>query len=154
MTYEITRQREPERHLAVTRFTAGAAQISARMGAAFGTVYGYLGRNGLQPLGPPVAYFTLRDDAFDVCVGCVVTTPISADGDLEPFDVPAGETLTTLHVGPYDELSKAYDALGARARELGLRLDPAHMWEEYLTGPEVPAAEQRTEIHWPISPQS
>ncbi|MFE6508764.1 GyrI-like domain-containing protein [Nocardioides sp. NPDC057767] len=153
MDYEITRSDEPGRHLAVTRFTAEAAEIGTSMAAAFGTVFGYLGRHGIEPLGPPMAYYVMGDGTFEVRVGCAVGGPITDAGTLEPFDVPAATTLSTVHVGTYDELPQAYDALRVRASELGLRLDPVHMWEEYLTGPEVPPEEQRTVIHWPVDPE-
>lgn len=152
MTYEITQLKEPGRHLAVTRFTGrSAADISTHMGAAFGTVFGYLGRHGIDPLGPPVACYDMgAGDTFEVRVGCEVEHPVQAEGDIEPYDLPACDTLSTVHLGPYDELPKAYEALEARARELGVQLDPVVMWEEYLTGPEVPPEETRTVIHWPV----
>lgn len=154
MTYEITQRNEPERHLAVTRFRATRDEIGTKVGAAFGTVFGYLGSHGIEPFGPPMAYYAMDDGAFDVRVGCVVGAPIGDAGVLEAFDVPATTTLSTVHVGTYDELPRAYDALEARAGELGLQLDPMHMWEEYLTGTEVPPDKQRTVIHWPLSPDS
>lgn len=152
MTYEITQLHEPERHLAVTRFTTTVDEIPAKMGAAFGTVFGYLGSHGIEPLGPPLAYYVMGEGTFEVRVGCEVREPIRTDGSMEAFDIPAGTTLSTVHVGPYDELPKAYEALETRAREIGVRLDAVHMWEEYLSGPEVPPDRQRTEIHWPIVP--
>ena len=150
MNYEITQLTEPERHLAVTRFTTTIAEISTRMGAAFGTVFAFFGKHGIEPLGPPMAYYVMGEGSFDVRVGCEVRHPIRAEGAMEPFDILATATLSTVHVGSYDDLPGAYAALEARAGELGLKLDPGHMWEEYLTGPEVPPDQQRTEIHWPL----
>jgi effector-binding domain-containing protein len=151
MNYEITQLSEPARHLAVTRFTATIADISTKVGAAFGTVFGYLGKHGIEPLGPPTAYYMMGEGTFDVRVGCEVRDPIRAEGAMEPFDTPAAATLSTVHVGPYDDLSNAYEALETRARELGLKLDPVRMWEEYLTGPEIPPDQHRTKIHWPLA---
>jgi effector-binding domain-containing protein len=151
MLYEIREQQEPDRHLAVSRFTAGPDQIGARMGPAFGSVYAYLGRHGLEPLGPPFGCYEMgAREAFEVRAGCVVADPVEAEGDVEPFFLPGGPALVTEHVGPYDALPKAYEALEAHAREFGQELDPNLMWEEYLTGPEVPPEQMRTVVHWPL----
>jgi effector-binding domain-containing protein len=151
MSYEIREVREPDRHLAVTRFTASPDQIGARMGQAFGAVFQYLGRRGLAPLGPPVGCYEMSaGTTFEVRAGCVVSVPIEAEDDVEPYFLSGGPTLVTEHVGPYDELPKAYEALQARALELGQELESAVMWEEYLTGPEVPPDQMRTVIHWPL----
>jgi effector-binding domain-containing protein len=150
MSYEITERHEPDRHLAVVRFTATPNQIGARTAAAFGAVYQYLGRHGLTPLGPPVSCYDVRAHTFDVRAGCVVAVPVEAEGEVEPYDLPGGPALTTVHVGPYDELSKAYDALEAHAREFGQKLETTMMWEEYLTGPDVPREQMRTAVHWPL----
>jgi effector-binding domain-containing protein len=152
MLYEIREHEEPDRHLAVRRFAARPDQIGARIGEAFGAVYQYLGRHGLQPLGPPIGCYEMGSGTpFEVRAGCVVPAPIEGEGDVEPYFLPGGPALVTEHVGTYAELPKAYEALEAHAREFGQELDPNVMWEEYLTGPEVPPDQMRTVIHWPLS---
>jgi effector-binding domain-containing protein len=150
MSYEIREHQEPDRHLAVRRFTASPDQIGAWMGQAFGSVYQYLGRHGLEPLGPPVGCYEMGAGTFVVRAGCVVSAPIEPEGDIEPYFLTGGPALVTEHVGAYDELPKAYEAVEAHARELGQELDRGVMWEEYLTGPEVPPEQMRTIIHWPL----
>jgi effector-binding domain-containing protein len=152
MSYEIRERQEPDRHLAVVRFSASPDQIGTRMGQAFGAVYQYLGRHGLEPQGPPVGCYEMGGGpAFGVRAGCVVAAPIDAEGDVEPYFLSGGTTLVTEHVGPYVELSKAYEALEVHAREHGQELDGGVMWEEYLTGPEVPPEQMRTVVHWPLA---
>lgn len=151
MSYEIREQQERERHLAVKRSTATPDQLGPLVAEAFRAVYGYTGRHGLTPVGAPVACYLMGGgDAFEALVGCVVSRPIEAEGDVEPYVLPGGPALVTEHVGPYEELSKAYEALEARARESGQELDRTTMWEEYLTGPDVPPEQMRTVIHWPL----
>lgn len=150
MSYEIIEDTAPARYLAVKRFSASPDQMGARISAAFGEVFGYLGRHRIAPLGPPVGCYEMGSGKFVVRAGTAVDVPISAEGDVEPYYLPETEVLSTVHVGPYDELPKAYDALEARARELGRELDPTLMWEEYLSGPEVPADQMRTVVHWPL----
>lgn len=151
MSYEIREQQEPDRHLAVRRLTATADQIGPLIGEAFGAVYAYVGRHGLAPQGAPVACYAMDGgEPFEVRAGCVVDVPVEAEGVVEPFLLRGGPALTTEHVGPYGELPKAYAALEAYARESGHELDLTTMWEEYLTGPEVPPDQMRTVIHWPL----
>jgi len=45
-----------------------------------------------------------------VQAGVPVAVPIEADEHVLPDELPAGDYLTTVHVGPYDEL---YDVTGA-----------------------------------------
>jgi effector-binding domain-containing protein len=150
MVYEISEEVEYLRHLAVVRFSASPEEIPQRIGPAFGTVFDYLDRHDIVPLGPPVGcYVTGAGATFEVRAGCAVDVPIRPDGDVEPYDLPTGESLTTVHTGPYDDLPRAYEALETRAHELGRELDTL-MWEEYLTGPEVPPEQMRTAIHWPL----
>jgi effector-binding domain-containing protein len=149
--YEMKEQVEPQRHLAVKRFTATADQIGPLVGEAFGAVYHFVGRHGLTPVGAPIACYVMGSGQdFDVRAGCEVGVPVQPEGDIEPYLLPGGPALTTEHVGPYDELPKAYEALEAHARETGHDLDMTVMWEEYLTGPEVPPDQTRTVIHWPL----
>lgn len=151
MSYDIAQLKEPLRHLAVTRFTTTPDQVSTHMAGAFGIVYGYLGRHQIEPLGPPYGCYVMNGpEQWEVRVGCEVDQPVTAEDSIEPYDLPACDSLSTVHVGPYDELGKAYEALETRAHELGVELDPAMMWEEYLSGPEVPPEQTRTVIHWPV----
>ena len=150
MDYDVKIMNEPGRHLAVTRFTAEPEQIAVRMGPAFGTVMSYLDRHGLRPSGPAVGHYDIADDHFEVAAGFVVAAPIEAEDEVEPLTLPAGEVLSTLHVGSYNELPKAYEALQAEATRLGREIDRSVMWEEYLTGPDTPERLQCTLVTWPV----
>ncbi len=151
MSHQFEIAEEPGRHVAVTRFTATAAEIGQRMGPAFGAVYASLERHGLHAEGPAVAYYVMGADAFDVRAGFVVAEPVEPDGEVEPFRLPARRYVATTYVGPYEQLPTVYAALEAWAREEGHSLDQEGMWEEYLTGPEVAADQQVTRICWPLA---
>jgi effector-binding domain-containing protein len=151
MSYEISKQQEPDRHLVVKRFTATPDRIGPLVSEAFGVVYEFVGRHGLRPIGAPVACYLMGPgDEFEVLAGCALESPIEPEGALEPYLLHGCTTLATEHVGPYDELPKAYEALEAHARATGEELDRTVMWEQYLTGPEVPPEKMRTIIHWPL----
>ncbi len=151
MAYEITIMREPGRHLAVTRFDARPEEMGARAGQAFGTVAARLAALGIGTEGPAVACYGTGEVVFHVAMGFVVSGPIEAGDGVEPLQLPAVEVATTTHVGPYEQLGKAYDAIQEGARSRGREVDEAGlMWEEYWTGPDTPPEQHRTVVSWPL----
>jgi len=151
MEYWISEHHESRHHLMVVKFEAAPAEIPDRIGSAFAAVFGYLGRHRVSPAGPAVGcYEMVGPEHFVVRAGCVVPEPIEAGDGVEPYDLPEGPSLRTLHVGPYAELPKAYEALQHHAVQHHLQLDLGMMWEEYLSGPEVPNDQMHTIVHWPI----
>ena len=152
MDYQLQIIQEPGRNLAVTRFKAEISQIGEQMGAAFGAVMAYLGEHGVEVTGPAIAYYDMEPDGFTVSAGFVVTEQISGDGTVAPLRLPVTEVATTTHVGSYEDLPKAYDALKRGVRDLGREADDAAMWEEYWSPPEAPPEETRTIIFWPLKP--
>jgi effector-binding domain-containing protein len=155
--YDVTLTHETGRHLAVVRYDARPEDMGRKAGEAFGTVAAYLARIGVPVAGPAVSCYDMADyagagDVFHVASGFVVEGPFEPGEGVEPIQLPEREVVTTTHIGPYEELGKAYDALkqgaagqGRQAEEAGL------MWEEYWSGPEVPPAETRTVVFWPVT---
>ncbi len=65
--------------------------------------------------------------------------------------VPAGKYATTMHVGAYDGLPKAWAALKQEVAARGLRATGAVSYELYLNDPmSVPSSELRTELFIPV----
>jgi effector-binding domain-containing protein len=155
MTYDVSMSTEKGRHLAVTRFDARPAvdDMGQKSAAAFGTVAGYLARIGVPVAGPAVSVYEMEGDLFHVAAGFVVEGPFEPGEGVEPLQMPEREVMTTTHVGPYDELGKAYDALKQAARAQGREVEETGlMWEEYWSGPEAPPEETRTVVFWPVKP--
>lgn len=153
MTYDVELRRVDTRQLAVVVFQCPMSEIGARIGAAFGTVAGYLARTGRGPSGPAIGYYRTFGDTVDGAAGFEVSEPISAYGDVMPFTLPACEVAVTTHVGPYTDLPKAYEAMRDFATAHGRSLDDTSpMWEHYHSGPQVPPEQIRTEIFWPLVP--
>lgn len=156
MTYEIDVVTIPARLLTVSRFHMAAGDDSAmgeRMGAAFGRVMATLRDAHVVAAGPPVARFVHADGGFDVAAGFPTTRPVDdSDGAVVSLEVPETEVAHTTHVGPYSDLPKAYEALRTAVEAGGRRLDrESAMWEEYMSGPEVPPERTRTEVYWPLA---
>ncbi|GAA2092545.1 hypothetical protein GCM10009841_01560 [Microlunatus panaciterrae] len=151
MSYEVQIVDEPGRHLAVTRYSARPEEMGRLVGQAFGTVMAYLSSKGINPSGPAVSYYTMVGDHFDVTSGFLVDAPIEGDRTVVPLQLPAGPVATTTHIGPYQDLGKAYEALQESARQRGLLVDTAGpMWEEYWSGPETAPEQTRTTVFWPV----
>lgn len=153
MGYDITIEREPGRYLAVLRFDTTPQDLAGKMGAAFGTVAAHLARAGVPITGPAATCYEMDGDVFHVASGFFVDGPFEPGEGVEPLRLPEVDVATTTHVGPYDELGRAYDAIREGAPEHGRRVDEsAAMWEEYLDGPQTPPAQRRTIVHWPLLP--
>jgi effector-binding domain-containing protein len=155
MTHDdaVTISHETGRRLAVVHYEARAEDIGSKSAEAFRRVAVHLARVGVPITGPAVSVFEADEDAFSVTSGFVVESDVETGEGVEPFRLPEVEVATTTHVGPYEELVKAYEALGRGAKARGRRVDDTGpMWEEYWSGPETPPAERRTVVYRPLVP--
>jgi GyrI-like small molecule binding domain len=152
--YDVSTAHETGRHLAVSRFDATPEEMGQQQGAAFGRVASYLARIKVPVTGPAVSCYEMGEKVFHVASGFVVSAPFDGGDGVEPFPLPACEVATTTHIGPYDQLGHAYDALQEWARAHGRKVDESGlMWEEYWTGPETPPEQTRTAVFWPLVPE-
>jgi effector-binding domain-containing protein len=138
--------------VASIRTTARSDQLGEILGQLFGEVSGYLGALGVQPSGPPFArYHSWGEDEFDMEAGFPVPAPVAGTARVQASELPGGPLVSTWHVGPYDTIEGAYEALEAwaEAHERELAEGP---WEVYWTDPnEVPnPAEWKTKVVWPL----
>jgi AraC family transcriptional regulator len=122
MVYEVTPKDVPARHAAVVRSRAGAAEMPSRMPEAFGAVMTAAGQLGIQCTGPAVARYRQYRDVFDVEVGFYPPSAFTTNGDLQCIELPGVRAVVTTHIGPYEGLMAAYEALHAKAREEGWEL--------------------------------
>jgi effector-binding domain-containing protein len=154
MGYDIQISRESGRHVAVSSFEAPPDQVGEHQAAAFGAVAAYLARAGVDITGPAVSrYEPAGDNGFRVSSGFVVAGDFPAGDGVEHLRLPECEVGTTVHVGPYERLGDAYEALRRGVQNAGREIDePGPMWEEYLTGPETPPDQMRTVVTWPLTP--
>lgn len=136
-------------------FCAGQArmpEIADVLGRLLPKVFGYATQSGATMVGPPFVRYLDRGEVLSLQAGLPVAPGAAPKDDIELGALPGGSAVTTLHVGPYDGLRDAYEALEAFMQDGGLQ--PAGgPWEVYLTDPgEVPnPADWKTQIYWPIS---
>jgi effector-binding domain-containing protein len=155
MSYEIDIVTVPSRTLAVTRFRVSMDDLpdmGQKMGSAFGQVMTALSRAGVTSVGPAMACYEPTEGGFDVAAGFPTSSPMDPTDGVTTLELAAGEVAHTTHVGPYTDLPKAYVALRDEVEAQGRHLDDrAPMWEEYLTGPDVPPDQALTEVFWPLA---
>ncbi len=151
MAYEIEARTLDEQDTAVEFATLPVNEIGPWLGKVYADVAGYLGRKGAGPVGPPFArYHPVGDGTFEVEAGFVATTPVGGEDEIEPSDLPKGTVAVTVHVGPFDAMVPAYEALTAWVAAQG-GTPAGDPWEIYLTDPmaEPDPARWRTEVVMP-----
>lgn len=147
MTYEMEFVDRREQPTAVVRGRVSHQGIGDFLGSAFGEVMAALGEQAVAIVGPPFArYWPTQDGDWHIEAGFPAAGTVRAQGRVEPSSLPGGRMARTLHVGAYDAVAQAYDAVMAWLTEQGCTAQDAP-WESYLDGPEV--AEPRTEVFVP-----
>ncbi len=130
------------------------AQIAAVMGEAFAAIGEFLARTGVAPAGAPLAIYrdwdgeTMRVDAgFPVSAADAAR----AEGEVRSAASPGGRALRAVHLGPYANLRRTYEAMEAHIREHGLKTGEI-AWEVYLNDPATtPEDRLETEVYMPLA---
>lgn len=132
------------------RKTVRAEELPQVIGQSYGTIMQMMAEKGLQYSGEPyVAYYNLDMQNLDVEMGFPLAESAEGDDEVKLGVIPAGKKATTLYVGPYTEMTMAYDALTKFVQEQGF--EPTGIaYEHYLNGPETPPAELKTRIVFPV----
>jgi len=126
-------------------------ELQQVLGKAYGSIMQYMTELGEAPSGAPfVAYYNMDMGDLDIEVGFPVINSQPARDEVKPGEIPAGKYAATLHVGLYNEIEPAYNALMAWMAEKGY--EPTGVaYEVYLNDPgETPPAELQTQILFPL----
>ncbi len=152
MPYEIQVRRLVRTPVITIRVEAPAQAIGPTMAEAFGALFAYAESRGVHPIGVFGRYHSTSGENVVMDAGVPLPQPLPGEGRIEAGELPEGDAAVTLHVGPYDAIEPAYDAIRAWIEAHGRRASGVP-WESYLTDPEtVPdPAEWRTEVVWPIA---
>ncbi|MCH7549086.1 MAG: GyrI-like domain-containing protein [Candidatus Krumholzibacteriota bacterium] len=152
MSYEIeVRDVEPQAMVSI-RTECHAAEIGATLQEILPEVWSYLQRAGVKPAGPPFTrYHGYVDNRADIEGGMPVAEALPGEGRITAGELPGGSVVTTIHMGPYEKLPEAHDALHVRMREQNKEA-AGPQWEFYLTDPglEPDPYKRKTELVWPI----
>lgn len=147
MTYQIAPADLQEQQVACMRGRILPGEIPTFLGAAYSKVPAASAQQGLRLSGPPYARYRFeKDGTIEVEAGFPVSGVMVRTGDVGPGTLPGGHVVTTLHVGAYDKLADAYEALDIYLSKNGYER-AGSAWECYLDDPDVP--EPRTKVYQP-----
>jgi effector-binding domain-containing protein len=127
-------------------------ELPAFIARTFGSLFQRLGEIGSAPAGPPfVIYHEFTPDTIDAEVCVPVGRVLPGFDAFASRVLPASIVVRTVHVGPYDELGAAYEAMTDWIRTHGAET-AGPVRERYLNGPGdgVRPAAYRTEVEMPI----
>lgn len=141
---------QPERPTLSVRTHAAVQDLPQLFGQIYGALMQYMSEMGAQPAGEPfAAYYNMDMQNLDVEIGFPVSRPLPARGEIQSGALPAGKFALTIHIGPYDTVGAAYEALTQYVKESGY--EPTGVaYEFYFSGPETPPEEIRTQIAFPV----
>ena len=80
---------------------------------------------------------------MEVDFGVEVTRRFEPEGEVHATETPAGEAATAVHVGPYDRMKEAHDAIHAWVKAQGREM-AGHSWEIYGDPTPDPAETETT----------
>lgn len=151
-TYTIERVDLPRQPYVAVRATTPFASIGAQVGALFEELFGWLAQHQVPPVGEPwVRYLAVGPDEVELEVAAPVAAPVAVLGEVISGVRPATAAYRTLHIGPYERLMEAYDAI---QREMAANhvATTGAMWEVYESDPSFePNPEKwRTWVYSPV----
>lgn len=128
-------------------------KIGAVMGQAYGEVFGYMTKNGIESVGAPISIvLTYDEESTSMICGMPTASLVAIDSEkLKSGMTYEGLALKTIHKGDYALMESAYNDLVSYAAYYKFE-DNGSPWEVYVTDPgSVPdTAQWVTEIYYPI----
>ena len=128
MEYGVRLEQLGSRPLAVVRRRASARELARVIPDACGLVWGVVRALQLTGAGRHVALY--RDDQINLEVGVELETPFAGHGEVVGSATPAGAAATVTHLGPYDRLHEAHQAVRQWCADHGYQPAGPH-WEIY-----------------------
>jgi len=150
MSYNCELKEQPPQPALSVRTRAAVQDLPQLFGKVYGAIMQYLGELGEQPAGMPfAAYYNMDMQNLDVEIGFPVARKFAGKGEVQPSEFPGGKLATVWHIGPYDQCGPAYEALTQWIKDHGYETTGV-AYELYLSGPETPPEEIRTQIVFPL----
>jgi effector-binding domain-containing protein len=155
MAYEVIVKEVAPEHLASVRNTYQVAELAQVMPRELGRIVDALQAEGIQPTGGVLTIYHGWDgEKVDAEIGVTIPGvffPQDPKSEVKSGRVPGGKVAFTVHVGHYQGLHAAYEAIQEYTQAHGLELAET-MWERYLTDPAVEPDPSKhvTEVYWPL----
>ena len=151
MTTTFALRTAPTHEVLSIRETCLSNELGRTIGRLLPEVQSWAFAHGVRIVG---SAFTRYSEWNSSC--CTVDAGFVVEGLIETADprvhcaaLGGRSAVFGMHVGAYDTLAATYAAMGQWIQTQGYAPDE-EMWEEYLDAPDLPAAEQRTEVWWPV----
>lgn len=151
MEHKCELEERPAQTTLAVRVSPSVQELPKVMGTAFGEIEQHLAAVGGEIAGPPfAAYHNMDMQNLDVEIGFPVSEAAPGQGDIRPGEIPGVKSATCLHIGPYNEIPAAYQALSDWIEAQGY--SPTGVaYEIYLSDPnETPPQGLMTQIVFPL----
>lgn len=100
------------------------AGFPAAVDQAFPELFGWLDDHGAALTGAPfIRYHETGETEFEIELAVPVDAGVAGDGRVQAGVLPAGRYVTLRHVGPFDGLIAAHEAVQRWAQQQGITLD-------------------------------
>ena len=157
MPYDVTLHQVASRPLAAAQARVKPQTLVPAIRPLFDEVYKYLNEAGVKERGLNVIVYwneagrNLLDSEEGLLMeaGVEVEAALPQEGVVHAAATPAGRVASAVHVGPYDQMGKAHDAVRAWCAEQGHTLAGPN-WEVYGHWNDDPQ-QLRTEVFYLLS---
>lgn len=153
MPYSVQLDQVAPQLVATARFHTTWVRVADDVGVGFGSLVRALGREGVEPVGPP---FMVLHDVIDEETDGDLELCIPVGGEIEDDTVvssrriPGGTVAVTEHRGPYLEIAPAYHVLTAWVAEHSHEATGPPR-EIYLNDPQIVSPEELvTRVELPV----
>jgi effector-binding domain-containing protein len=149
VTYQVKSREVPAQHVATIRERVAMTAIAKAMGEGFGEVARAAEAAGAEIDGLPFAiYHEMDAEEVDVELGFPVEGQVNV-GRVHSATLPGGRAACTVHMGPYEQVGAAYEAVNRWVQEHGGRVSGVPR-EVYLNEPSEDVV-PLTEVQIPIA---
>ena len=146
MKYEVVVETAQAELVAAVRVTVSISEIARAWKPALDQVWSFLKQS--SELAPGHNLFLYhhpdrRNEPMDIDFGVQVGRPFEREGNVRCIETPTGEVARTVHVGPYDRLGDAHNAIRAWCAANNRKIAQAS-WEIYDDWNDDPALLETT----------
>jgi effector-binding domain-containing protein len=151
MDYDIEVKELPARPAVAVREKTNAKGLGPAMRELYPVVSAFLEKRGIEPGDQFAVYHSYSEEGVDFEAGYAVEEPVEGEGRVKAIELPAVRAAVALHVGPYNTIGQAHEALDQWIHGQGQEHGQA-VWEIYLVGPgeEEDSSKWRTEVIYPL----
>jgi AraC family transcriptional regulator len=153
MAYSITTKKIDAQPVLLVRRRVKRSDIAKMIGESLPLVFLYAQKIGAALTGLPFArYLDWGPGMTTMEAGMRVSSPAPGEGDVLAEMLPGGLVASTIHEGPYDQLTDAHAAIQQWIEEQGFKAAGAP-WESYINDPgdHPDPKDWKTEVVWPLA---